>query len=128
MKKFFLMLMSLPMFFACSSSVSLKGDWQVVSAYGVSTEGAMNQPFISFQDSGKVTGNAGVNSFFGEYNLKGDALSFGNMGMTRMMGPNMEIEDAVVKALNSAKSIQSKGDVIVILDADGVEAMQIKKK
>ncbi len=88
----------------------------------------MNQPFISFQDSGKVTGNAGVNSFFGEYNLKGDALSFGNMGMTRMMGPNMEIEDAVVKALNSAKSIQSKGDVIVILDADGVEAMQIKKK
>lgn len=128
MKKFFLMLMSLPMFFACSSSVSLKGDWQVVSAYGVSTEGAMNQPFISFQDSGKVTGNAGVNSFFGEYNLKGDALSFGNMGMTRMMGPNMEIEDAVTKALNSAATFQANGDQIIVRDAEGNEAMVIKKK
>lgn len=135
MKKLLAMLLAAPFFSSCTSTksmkenVSLVGEWQVLTAYGVSTEEAATKPFIEFQDSSKMHGNAGVNNFTGIYTLTSDSsLSFGNMGMTRMMGPNMHIEDAVVKALNSAKSIQSKGDVIVILDAEGVEAMQIKKK
>lgn len=138
MKKFFAMLMAAPMFFACTSSKvsvnagdALLGDWQVVSAYGVNAAGAEKQPMISFQDSGKVVGNAGVNSFFGSYSLKGDtALSFENMGMTRMMGSpaSMEVENAVKKALNASASIKVEGDVITLFDAEGNEALQMKKK
>ena len=106
MKKFFILSAICALMCSCGSqkkvegnTADLYGEWIIEKAMGLSTEGGEKQAFIKFAPDGKMNGNASVNSFFGGYELKGDTLKLGNVGMTRMMGPSMDIEDAVVKAL-----------------------------
>ncbi|MBO4806731.1 MAG: META domain-containing protein [Paludibacteraceae bacterium] len=116
------------MMLSCSPSISIKGDWKVVSAYEVKMEGQLMQPYISFQDSGRVAGSTGVNFFSGEYSSKGEVLSFGDMDMTRRASADMEAESAIVKALHSATSFRSKDGDLIIRDAEGKDVMVLRKK
>lgn len=140
MRNVFFMWMAVILLCACSSSkeskgglpgLSLQGEWQVVSVYGAGVEEAETQPYISFQDSGKVAGNAGVNSFFGNYSSDGGAsLTFNGMGMTRMMGSpaSMAVEKSVNKALGEAASVKKSDDGIIVLNAKGETVMVLKRK
>lgn len=132
MKKFIRLSMACAILtlFSCTSqkSFSLEGSWNIVSANGVSTAEGEKRAFISFDAEGKVNGNASVNSFFGDYELDGESLKLDHVGMTRMMGPHMEIEAAVVDAVNSTSSIKVKGETAVVFDADGKEIMTLEKE
>ena len=59
-----------------STQPDILGQWTIVEANGMSTDSAETTPFILFGDSGRVNGNASVNTFFGQYTLKGDSISF----------------------------------------------------
>lgn len=119
---------------SCSSSKNaagtsaLEGEWNIVTACGKSAEGGMEPAFINFAKDGKVNGNASVNSFFGSYTFDGKKLKLGQVGMTRMMGPSMDIEDAVTKAINTVETIKIDGKKATLFDADGKEVMTIEKK
>lgn len=114
---------------SCAPAVSLKGDWNVVSAYGLGTAEELPLPYISFQDSGRVSGSTGVNLFSGGYKAKGQSLSFENIGMTRRgAAVGMDVENAIKKAFDSAFSYQAKGEELIIRDEDGKEVMILKKK
>ena len=115
---------------ACSthSAVNVDGEWVITNVNGKSTEGGERQAEIMFDGKGKVNGNASVNSFFGSYSVEGDSLKFGPMGMTRMMGGSMEIEDAITKALGEVATVKVDGDKAVIMDAQGNEVMQLERK
>ena len=69
-------------------------------------------------------------SFFGEYSVvvEGDSLKLSNIGMTRMMGPTMEIEDAIVKALGSYSTVNVSDSTAVMLDEKGEEVLKLRKK
>ncbi len=114
----------------CSSTknVDLTGSWHIDDAYGVSTENGMNEAVIEFSGSNNVNGNASINTFFGSYSLKEDGLTLSNLGITKMMGANIEIEDAVVKGLNTVKKCSVNGDKAVFFDAEGNEIMHLTKK
>jgi heat shock protein HslJ len=74
-----------------------------------------------FQD-GRVAGNAGCNSYFGEYELEDSTLSMGAIGMTEMYcaAPGiMEQEYAYLSALALVSSYEIRGNTVEMKNADG---------
>ena len=130
MKKVLGFLFAAMIMVACSthSAVNVDGEWVITNVNGKSTEGGDRQAEIMFDGKGKVNGNASVNSFFGEYTVNGDSLKFGTMGMTRMMGQSMEIEDAINKALGEVATVKVDGDKAEVLDAQGKVVMVWERK
>lgn len=61
-----------------------------------------------------VAGRTNCNRFFGSYNAADGALSFGEMGMTRMACPDMEFEDAFVQMLGKVDGFSIAGDVLTL--------------
>ncbi len=109
------------------SPEDLHGKWVIVMAGDIATDQAEQTPFINFTDSGTVNGNATVNSFFGSYTVTGDSLYFGNMGMTMMAGPDMNIEMAIVQALNEGRTAAMQGDTLLVKNDTGKTVMALKR-
>ena len=93
-----------------------------------STENGDNQAYIIFDNEGKVNGCASVNVFSGEYSLKGEKLTLSYIGITKMMGANMDVEDAVTNAINTTAAIKAKGDKAYILNAKNDTIMVLSKE
>ena len=110
-----------------SLDAQLQGSWRITSALGLSTEQVDNEAVINFTDSGSVNGFAGVNNFFGSYQIENGVISFGPMGMTRMMGRNQHIEDSVMKAINDIKTIKVEGSLAKGFNAEGTEILVLSK-
>lgn len=80
--------------------------------------------FILFeQDS--MNGNAGCNRFFGTYAIKSDELFTSNVGMTRMLCPQaqMEIEDILIKILSDGVSSMHISGNELILQKSSTQAI-----
>jgi heat shock protein HslJ len=77
---------------------------------------------------GTVSGAAGCNSYFGSYEVDGDAITFGLLGSTLMacFEPEgiMEQEQAYLAALASVATYHIEGDRLEMTDADGALALQ----
>lgn len=110
-----------------AASASVKGSWAITEACGMSTAKGMNPAEITFEDS-KMHGCTSINNFFGDYKLSGKKLQLTNVGMTRMMGHPIEVEDAVTQALNSAATVSVSGDSATIFDASGKAVMHLTRK
>ena len=110
------------------SAMDITGKWNIEKAMGKSTVGADTSPFISFDKEGNINGNASVNSFFGSYNLNGDKISFSNLGMTRMMGQSMDIEQAITEALGSTSTIKAEDFDAVFFNEKKDTVMILRKQ
>ena len=134
MKKVIIMLMSAAVLFGCGTgkkvdaSKAIVGDWEIVEAGGHAVETGFDKATISFDAKGGVNGCTSINRFFGSYSLKGDALEFGNIGLTKMMGPTPETERAVVDGLNKGVKVSFEdNDNASILSKDGTEVLKLKR-
>ena len=110
-----------------TSSSNITGEWNITEASGIGTENAETMPFIHFTDSGTVHGNASVNTFFGEYTLKGDSLFFNQMAATSMMGHDMEVEMAVMSALAQCATVDIQDSTLNVKDHDGNVVMSLTR-
>ena len=88
------------------SSVSLTDTrWVLVSINGKLVPEAgrelMREPFVVFQAGDKrLSGNGGVNNFFGSFQFDNDKLSIPpGIARTFMTGPGIEIEENFIQAL-----------------------------
>ena len=126
-----MMMLGVCMTVGCASqqktAQALAGKWNIESANGQGTAEGEKQAFITFGRNGEVNGCSSVNSFFGSYTLDGSKIQMSNLGMTRMMGPHMEIETAVTQALGQTHSVKVKGSKAQLLDKDGKPVMQLVK-
>ncbi|MCH5331554.1 MAG: META domain-containing protein [Alistipes sp.] len=118
MKKFLLAVAALAMV-ACAAqkeNLPLEGTvWKLTKLNGESNPAfEVGDTFTFTLDDSKVYGLGSVNRFFGSYEVTGDnGFKFGdNMGMTRMMGENIELEDAFMKMLSEVDGYTVKGDVL----------------
>ena len=111
-----------------TSTAFITGEWSITQANGISTENSENQPFIHFTDSGTVHGNASLNTFFGEYTLKGDSLFFDQMAATSMMGHDMELEMAIMSALAQCATVEAQDSTITVKDHGGNTVMTLKRR
>ncbi len=65
-------------------------------------------------------GNASCNNIFGTLESKSETeIAFLNIGATRKMCPEMNLESEYLKTLKEVKSFQLKGLRLLFLDADG---------
>lgn len=113
---------------------SLNGEWNITEVDGqqISTD---RMPFIGFDVAQKrVYGNSGCNRMMGSFeadSLKPGALKFGQIGSTRMMCPDMKIEQMVLGVLDKVASFQTvsdKPEVIALCNKDGQSLMTLEKK
>ncbi len=74
-------------------------------------------------------GFAGVNRYFGGYVAKGNTLTFSNVGMTKMMGPQdkMTAEDEFINNLNQVDAYTLTKDTLV-LKTSGGKTLEFKSK
>jgi len=134
MKKVILMFVALAVVCGCGAgkksdvAKTLIGDWEIVEAGGLATEGGFEKATISF-DEKEVHGNTSINNFFGDYTVKGDAIKFGDLGVTKMMGPTPEVETAVLDGLDAAAKVQvTDDDNVSILSKEGNTVLKLKRK
>jgi heat shock protein HslJ len=77
---------------------------------------------LEFQNDGNAGGNAGCNSFGGEYQLQGEIIRFSALRVTEKFCPApgvMELEQAYLTGLQAAQLFQVRGDSLTITFADG---------
>lgn len=121
---------------SCSSgkqavAVDLSGEWNIVKVDGQQiAEDA--DPFIGFDMNEKrIYGNAGCNRMMGTFELDSvhaGKIKLSQMGMTRMMCPHMETEQAVTEALNKVAGYTGTETGVALTDADGKELMVLQKR
>lgn len=108
-------------------TADLTGAWNITEAKGLSTDSAETLPFIHFTDSGTINGNASVNTFFGRFTSNGDSLNLYDMGATMMMGRSMDLEMAIMQAMEQCTTIEIVDSVLYVKDAEGNRIMTLER-
>jgi heat shock protein HslJ len=111
---------------ACSAPgapvLDLKGtSWQVIEINGEAVP-ASAEVTANFSPEGQVNGKAACNRYFADYTQNGSALTFGMVGMTKMMCAEeglMETEAAFAQALATVARFEEAGDQLRLLAASG---------
>lgn len=79
------------------------------------------QPNLVVAPDGKVTGHAGCNGYFGSVIIDGEAMSFGNLGSTKMAcaEPVMSEETRLLGVLDSTRGYRVQDERLLLLDGAG---------
>ena len=116
------------------NATNVFGEWDLAKINGqaiVKTDD-ITMPFIGFnQQEDRIYGNAGCNSFFGTMVIDStnvDAISFDNMGSTKMMCANMEVEDALLAALAQVKAIEYNAEQLQLKDANNQTILEFTRR
>lgn len=93
---------------------ALNGEWNIIELNGALVVPAQEQslPYLGFNpEDRRVYGSSGCNRIMGPYMLGSrNKLSFGKMGMTMMMCPDMTLEQEVLAMLDQVKSFKFQHD------------------
>jgi putative lipoprotein len=86
------------------------------------------EPSLVVGSDGKVSGHAGCNGYFGSVIVAGEAMSFGNLGSTRMAcaEPAMSQENRLLKALDSTRGYRLLDGELVLLDGTGATLVRFR--
>jgi heat shock protein HslJ len=103
------------------------GPWLLLelNSAAVQLPAGERQPYLLFQrQEGRVTGYSGCNEFFGSYDLKGDALTFGTLGMTRRFcaGTAGDVEQAFLSVLSKVCGWRVERQMLLLMNGDQVLA------
>jgi len=87
------------------------------------------QTTMEVSRDGKLSGNAGCNSYSGTPEIAGDAITIGPMAMTRMacLPAVDEQERRFLDALGETKSYRIEGDLLYFLDGEGNTLIRFSK-
>lgn len=111
----------------------LTSKWGLVAMGEKDLEIETKGPFISFDgEKMQVSGSAGCNSFFGDFELPEDQLDkieFGALGVTRKFCRNMQVENAFLKALNETVSFKfsENESLLIFYNTMGEELLRFVK-
>lgn len=111
-----------------AQTIDISGHWNIMKAMNQTTEAGETAPFIEFNADGEMNGNTSVNIFSSSYTLDGSSLSFGDIAMTKRMGASMEVEDAVIQALNAVASIATADNQAYVMNANNDTIMVLAKE
>lgn len=126
--------------FSCRSSKevaslsSMNGEWNIVEINGAAVTPSQGQsaPTIGFDiTTGKVYGNSGCNRLMGSFdvNAKAGTIDLGQLGSTRMMCPDMTLEQNVLSTLTQVKGYKKMGKASMALcNAANRPVMVLEKK
>ena len=105
--------------------IDVAGNVQLAGNYAITAIGdkavTENAPTISFMAYDKsIKGNTGCNSFFGNYSLDLNVLTFSDIGSTEMAceQPIMDIENSFLQSLRNTGSFSLQNNVLTLLSKD----------
>jgi heat shock protein HslJ len=110
---------------ACTSGNSLAGTTWTLVSYGDAaspTAAATGvETSLTFNKDGTVGGNMGCNGFGGDYSVKGETITFGNLISTMMAceEPRMSQETATFSIMNGDVAFAIDGSTLTLTTADG---------
>ena len=86
------------------------------------TDGYNKKASIGFQGD-RVYGFSGINRYFGDYQVSGGKLVFGEFGLTRMGGSQEEMtkELQFLDLLKNNKSVKLSGGTLTLISNEGIE-------
>ena len=86
------------------------------------TDGYNKKTSIGFQGD-RVYGFSGINRYFGDYQVSGGKLVFGEFGLTRMGGSQDEMtkELQFLDLLKNNKSVKLSGGTLTLISNEGIE-------
>ena len=86
------------------------------------TDGYNKKASIGFQGD-RVYGFSGINRYFGDYQVSGGKLVFGEFGLTRMGGSQDEMtkELQFLDLLKNNKSVKLSGGTLTLISNEGIE-------
>lgn len=123
MKRYLWILMILGLLLsACAAGeedASLAGRWELVE-YGL--EGSLspalmeNEPGLTFNEDGTLSGSSGCNGFSGEYTVAENQIEFGPITSTLMLcdSPVMGQEEAFFQVLMDTAAYEIEGNTLTI--------------
>ncbi|MBL8090739.1 MAG: META domain-containing protein [Anaerolineales bacterium] len=135
MKKiYFLLIVLVVLLSACSgSSVSLEGEWALVS-YGDASNPTSALPdvetSINFDADGKFGGNVGCNSFGAGYQVNGNQITFEPAFSTMMFcEATMDQETAILGIVSEQTlNFELRGNQLTLTSQDGSSVIVLEKK
>ncbi|WP_193370989.1 META domain-containing protein [Pelagibius marinus] len=88
------------------------------------------QSSLQVAADGKVSGHTGCNGYFGSVIIDGQAMSFGNLGSTRIACPEpvMVQEDRLLSALDGTRGYRLQDDNLLLLDGAGDTLARFRAK
>jgi putative lipoprotein len=103
--------------------------WIAEEVAGLPVPGGI-KPSLVVEADGKVSGHAGCNGYFGSVIIDGEAMSFGNLGATRMAcaEPAMSQEDRLLRALDSTRGYRLLEGNLVLLDGAGSTLVRFRNE
>lgn len=103
-------------------------SWKLV-AWGDATVLPAEVEITAQFSEGQISGNAGVNSYFGAYTIERDGFATGEVGRTLMAGPEpaMQAEDTYLSLLARVRSYDLAGDMLMLNDADDNALLQFER-
>ena len=117
-----------------SAEVNLTGQWYIENiVFNDSTcvrpteEDPEALQYITFEDKNYHI-HTNCNTIFGEYSLKGDSITIGSGGMTRMLCENMATEEALTKILPNIATVDVENDSIVRLNSRNTSEYIVLRK
>lgn len=94
-------------------------EWKLAEMEGITAEEiGEDEAFVVRFDKAEsmASGQTNCNSFFGEYTLNGENLTFDAMGVTRKMCPDMNAEDAFLAMLKRVDGFKIEGDKLTLMN------------
>lgn len=120
----------------CSSNknlpkVDLAGEWNIVAVDGEKLN-VENMPYIVMDlEAKRIYGNAGCNNMMGTLemdSLKPGIIHFAQVATSRMMCPDMDVENKVLGALNKVSGYTETAEGVALTDADGNTVISLEKR
>lgn len=101
----------------------LDREWRLVALNDepVEPENEERRPNLTLHsEENRMSGFTGCNRMFGAYELDGERLSFGQIGVTKMACPDtMELERKFLDAVQATGSFYLTGPELELFDAEG---------
>lgn len=108
------------------SNISLEsGKWMLMSLNGQDAvkQNAERPIYLEFNVTDqKVAGFAGCNRLFGAYISQGSTINFSRVSSTKMICPDIELENTFVSSLQRVNHYQIEGERLLLLDRNNVLA------
>lgn len=112
----------------------LNGEWKIISVNGQTVKTNENQtaPFLNIDmQKNRVSGSTGCNRLTGGVNVDLDKSSFSfddKMASTRMMCPDMTVEQSVLEAMQQVQSFNiNKKGLLMLTDNEGKVKITLSK-
>lgn len=120
--------------YVAATVADIDGEWNIIEINGSSVVPAPGQayPYIGFdQTTGRVHGNAGCNRLMGTFDVQAEPgrIDLSQLGTTRMMCPDMTVEQNVLNALAQVKRyVKLDGENIALCGKSARRPILVLKK